>query len=837
MILIITMGSMTISVKDHSKNLFDKLTTLRSETNLLDLDLLCEDVQFHVHKVVMAASSDFFQEQLCNSTTARAQVILKLEDFNLKLKSEAVSFLLDFIYKGEVVIPANLLSSVCEAAHELGVFGLIDFLPAPAKKVSPPRLQESSTQIDDESFAANNCNSNSGEGSNNDSMSVNTIPQNQVSQSQTILQWPNSAPASDCHVSQIVGQDVFHQTNEIPGYSGNNQCKPFYGGNYAQEPNFVSHETTIVDLDSNSLDGTQAQHEGHENSQQMQQQPKGRLRIINQAENLMTENIHDLKSSSQGAQQANLETHQFLNWMFDQQQQQTSNNFDWYSQQPSFNNYAPEEGSSWTTPAATNTASSTWPSPVETANPSQASSSAGPTMLSASAGAAGEKNSSLGEGQDSNSLKLRPPPPLLAKGSKLNCKRPELEVRKDLTLPTAPTAIEDNVFQADEDLPQVFNIDEEDDDEEDVNNDGRLEKAGGSQEKPNSSSASSDSANPSAMSSFKCFQCSMSFKSDDQLRSHTRHAHKDETTLLFCPVCKTTVFQGLENLKVHLYKSHGIGEVFRCEDCDYETSMKSSYAKHLNSAHAGDTAKKLRICQKCGKAFKSRVGLKLHLQTHQEEGSVLHQCGFCEFRTPQKVNLIKHLAVKHKKDEHGQELKMNKACPLCPFKCVADHTLKAHMLRKHTAKEKMKHRCTQCDYATVEAAALKRHVRFKHTNERPFMCSTCGFSTHTHSAMARHKRGHAQAKPFVCSTCGMAYADRKRLRDHQVIHSSTNVPLPFDCDFCGYSTRRKDNLQAHIKRLHPDLASKKQKPLQHSSHIVGHVNEDGSIRPIHNETE
>ena len=36
--------------------------------------------------------------------------------------------------------------------------------------------------------------------------------------------------------------------------------------------------------------------------------------------------------------------------------------------------------------------------------------------------------------------------------------------------------------------------------------------------------------------------------------------------------------------------------------------------------------------------------------------------------------------------QQGQELKMNKACPLCQFKCVADHILKAHMLRKHTSK-------------------------------------------------------------------------------------------------------------------------------------------------------
>ena len=54
--------------------------------------------------------------------------------------------------KGEIVIPANLLSPVCEAAHNLGVHDLIDFLSAPAKKTTPPTVQESSTQIDDESF-------------------------------------------------------------------------------------------------------------------------------------------------------------------------------------------------------------------------------------------------------------------------------------------------------------------------------------------------------------------------------------------------------------------------------------------------------------------------------------------------------------------------------------------------------------------------------------------------------------------------------------------------------------------------------------------------------------
>lgn len=169
------MGSMSISVQEHSKQLCDKLQSLRSDTNLVDLDLVCEDAHLHVHKVVMAASSRFFKEHLCKSSSARAPVILKLEDFKLKLKREAVSYLVEFIYKGEVVIPANLLSSVCEAAHSLGVHGLTEFLPAPAKKSAPPAMQETSTQIDDESFGNNSANTSSSTASSQEI--INDAPQ------------------------------------------------------------------------------------------------------------------------------------------------------------------------------------------------------------------------------------------------------------------------------------------------------------------------------------------------------------------------------------------------------------------------------------------------------------------------------------------------------------------------------------------------------------------------------------------------------------------------------------------------------------------------------------
>ena len=230
----------------------------------------------------------------------------------------------------------------------------------------------------------------------------------------------------------------------------------------------------------------------------------------------------------------------------------------------------------------------------------------------------------------------------------------------------------------------------------------------------------------------------------------------------------------------------------------------------------------------------------------------MFQCLVCDFKTPQHRNLVKHLATKHKKDAEGEDLKENQACSQCDFKCVAAHQLKAHLLRKHTPKSDMKFKCEECAYATVEKSALEKHVRFRHTKERPFTCEVCGFSTHTKSAMTRHNMSHTGAKPHVCEDCGNAYADRKRLRDHKLAHAGS---LPFVCDFCGFSCRRKDNLQSHVKRVHPEM-NLSTDPLARAlggvldpvrikgkktaksggkldrSHIVGHINQDGSIRPV-----
>ena len=62
---------------------------------------LLQDHHINVHKVVMAAGSRFFKDQLCKQNV-QVPVILRLEDFGIELKRDAVSYIIEFVYRGEV---------------------------------------------------------------------------------------------------------------------------------------------------------------------------------------------------------------------------------------------------------------------------------------------------------------------------------------------------------------------------------------------------------------------------------------------------------------------------------------------------------------------------------------------------------------------------------------------------------------------------------------------------------------------------------------------------------------------------------------------------------------
>ena len=284
-------------------------------------------------------------------------------------------------------------------------------------------------------------------------------------------------------------------------------------------------------------------------------------------------------------------------------------------------------------------------------------------------------------------------------------KKGDLEVRKDLILDPHDEAPAENVFVNDESCASTSNIVSKTKEESTEVPNVRSPIAGGvhikTVKKLNSDAESvvaefdiipvTDMSKVSGGESSKkdkfqysCVNCSMMFASAGQLKRHSQTAHNNEEPV-YCQLCPATC-NGKENFSLHLYKTHGIGEIFRCDECNFESPVKAVYIKHLSEHISEDNSKKQ--CPKCEKVFKTKTGLNMHLKQHFDES--LFSCLMCDFKTPQKLNLVKHCASKHGQDIEGRELTLSIACEFCDFKCIAEHMLKNHVMRKHTQKSAMR---------------------------------------------------------------------------------------------------------------------------------------------------
>ena len=105
--------------KNFQTNISTAFRSLRSENELADVTLACEDGQiFSAHKVILASSSPFFMGILKKYKSPEPLIFLK------GMKSEDLSVLLDFFYFGEANIDQESLDAFLALADDLKVLGL-----------------------------------------------------------------------------------------------------------------------------------------------------------------------------------------------------------------------------------------------------------------------------------------------------------------------------------------------------------------------------------------------------------------------------------------------------------------------------------------------------------------------------------------------------------------------------------------------------------------------------------------------------------------------------------------------------------------------------------------
>ena len=106
-----------VDFKDNVDNLFRRL---RVKCDFADVTLACEDgQQIEAHKVILAASSPFFQNLLKRNRHPHPLIFMR------GIKSEDLLAIVDFLYCGEANVYQENLDSFLVIAEELKLKGLM----------------------------------------------------------------------------------------------------------------------------------------------------------------------------------------------------------------------------------------------------------------------------------------------------------------------------------------------------------------------------------------------------------------------------------------------------------------------------------------------------------------------------------------------------------------------------------------------------------------------------------------------------------------------------------------------------------------------------------------
>ncbi|KFO84547.1 Zinc finger protein 518A [Buceros rhinoceros silvestris] len=143
-------------------------------------------------------------------------------------------------------------------------------------------------------------------------------------------------------------------------------------------------------------------------------------------------------------------------------------------------------------------------------------------------------------------------------------------------------------------------------------------------------------------------------------------------------------------------------------------------------------------------------------------------------------------------------------CEMCNFSANDFQSFKQHRRTHRSTLVK----CELCnDEHMYTLLDLTKHFTSTHCVNGYFQCEKCGFLTRDVGTFVQHIHRHNEI-PYKCGKCHHVSFTKEEFQKHHLVHTSM---FPFSCQYCDYSTRRKDHLVKHIIALHRDHLYAKEK--------------------------
>lgn len=229
-----------------------------------------------------------------------------------------------------------------------------------------------------------------------------------------------------------------------------------------------------------------------------------------------------------------------------------------------------------------------------------------------------------------------------------------------------------------------------------------------------------------------------------------------------CPQCPS-VFQDEYGLKSHLLGAHS-SVTQQLENISApETKLSSSTAEKVQGSLRGDgLGVKSHKCPECGKTFRHRSVLELHMRIHSKDKP--YQCKVCGKGFRFSSYLQQHLIIHSGKKPYK--------CPDCGRDFAFLQNMKTHQ-KLHQEKP---FKCTSCSKGYSNESQLKRHM-LSHKGDRPHKCEQCSKSFQFAYLLRDHMNTHTGERPHRCEECNKSFSWFSSLLVHQKIHARRS-PIP-----------------------------------------------------------